>query len=134
MTRHLEVIGAMMLVIAAAHAFFPRLFDWRRELAQLSLINRQMMVVHSFFIALALVLMGLLCLTSGEELANTALGRKVALGLAIFWTVRLLIQLVGYSPRLWRGKPRETAAHVAFTIIWAYFSLVFWRIASGETA
>ena len=132
MPTHLDLIGAILIAIALAHAVFPRGFDWKEELARLSLMNRQMMQVHSFFIALALLLMGLLCLTSGEELRTTALGRRVSLGLGIFWTIRLLIQLFGYSPKLWRGKPRETAAHILATAVWTYFSAVFLAAAAGR--
>ncbi len=82
-----------MIVIALAHAIFPRYFAWKEELASLSLMNRQMMKIHSFFIALAVFLMGLLCVTSSTELIGTELGRKIALGLGVFWTVRLLAQL-----------------------------------------
>ena len=65
-------------VVALAHAIFPRYFDWKEELAQLSLMNRQMMKVHSFFIALTVFLMGLLCLSSSTELIGTDLGRRIA--------------------------------------------------------
>ena len=56
-----------------------------------------MMTVHTFFIALIVFLMGLLCLTSSNELIETNLGKKISLGLGIFWTVRLFIQFFGYS-------------------------------------
>jgi hypothetical protein len=56
-----------------------------------------MLYVHSFFIAFVVFLMGLLCLTSGTELATTVLGKRIALGLGIFWMTRLFFQLFGYS-------------------------------------
>lgn len=129
MALHVEIAGLAMVAIALAHAAFPRAFAWKEELARLSLINRQMMKVHSAFIALTLALAGLLCLTSADALVGTPLGRRVALGLGIFWTARLLTQLFVYSPRLWRGKPRETAIHVLFVAIWTYFGTVFLLVA-----
>ena len=83
------------------------------------------MYVHTFFIAFAVLLMGLLCLTSSRELASTTLGKRLALGLGIFWAARLCIQFVGYSSKLWRGKPFETTVHVLFAILWTYLSVVF---------
>ena len=56
--------------------------------------------------------MGLLCVTSADAMASTDLGRRASQGFAMFWGVRLLIQLFGYSPELWRGKRFETAARV----------------------
>jgi len=125
MQLQLEFIGGLLVVLALLHVGFARYFDWRREFAAVSLINRQMMYVHTFFIALAVLLMGLLCLTSATELVGTALGRRVSFGMGIFWLARLLIQFFGYSASLWRGKRFETIIHVLFSFLWAYLSAVF---------
>lgn len=113
------------MALALVHLIFPSYFDWGKELRPLSLINRQMMMVHTLFIALMVLLMGLLCLTSSYELVGTKLGQRIALGLGLFWIVRLLVQLFGYSPALWRGKRFETAVHVLFSLLWTYLSAVF---------
>lgn len=132
MQLQLELIGALLVALAGLHAGFARYFDWRREFAVVSLLNRQMMYVHTFFIALAVGLMGLLCLTSAAELVGTPLGRRVALGLGAFWLARLLIQFFGYSPTLWRGKRFETIIHVLFALLWAYVSAVFLLVGLGK--
>jgi hypothetical protein len=128
MYLHLKITGILLLTLAFIHFFFPRYFKWKEDLSNLVLINRQMMYVHTFFIALILLLTGLLCLTSTSELLQSKLGGKVALGLSVFWAFRLLIQFVGYSPLLWRGKRRETAAHIVFTVLWSYFTVVFFLV------
>ena len=63
MITQLRLIGFFLVVLALLHAGFFRYFGWRREFAVVSLINRQMMYVHTFFIALAVLLMGLLYLS-----------------------------------------------------------------------
>jgi hypothetical protein len=83
------------------------------------------MYVHTFFIGLIVLLMGVLCLTSSRELINTNLGKKITLGLGIFWLSRLIIQFFGYSSKLWKGKSFETTIHILFSLLWAYLSLVF---------
>ena len=125
METHLKATGVLLILLALIHVVFPKHFHWREELARLSLLNRQVMVVHTFFIALAVFLMGLLCLTSSAGLSGTPLGKRVALGLAVFWLARLLIQLFGYSSELWRGERFETAVHVVFSALWAYLTAVF---------
>lgn len=125
MEIHLKIIGILMIVLALIHGIFPKRFDWKTELRPLSLINRQVMYVHTFFIAVIVFLMGLLCLTSSQEIIETNLGKKIALGLGIFWFLRLLIQFFGYSSELWKGKTFETTIHVLFAILWAYFSAIF---------
>ena len=131
MIVQLKLIGFFLVVLALLHAAFARYFNWRAEFAAVSLINRQMMYVHTFFIALAVLLMGLLCLSSAPELVGTALGRRVALGCGVFWLARLLIQFFGYSPELWRGKRFETVVHVAFAGFWSYLSAVFLLVGLG---
>lgn len=126
MAIHLKIIGILLMALALLHFIFPRYFNWKNELPALSLINRQMMVVHTFFIALMVFLMGLLCLSSADELIETSLGKKVALGLAVFWSIRLFIQFFGYSADLWKGKTFETLVHILFSLLWAYLSIVFW--------
>lgn len=125
MVLQLKLTGFLLVVLALLHAAFARYFNWRTEFAAVSLINRQMMYVHTFFVAFVVLLMGVLCLTSAPELVGTPLGRRVALGCGVFWLARLLIQFFGYSPELWRGKRFETAVHVVFIGFWSYLSGLF---------
>lgn len=121
----LEITGGLLIGLALLHVFFPRYFRWREETSGCGLLTRQILHVHTFFIGLTVFLIGLLCLTSADELLHTALGRRITLGLAVFWGIRLLVQFFGYSPELWRGKPFETAMHILFSILWLYLTSVF---------
>ncbi len=114
MQIHLTIIGVLLIVLALIHIVFPKYFHWEKELKSLSLINRQMMTIHTFFVALAVFLMGLLCLTSSSELMATNFGKRISLGLGVFWTVRLFAQFFWYSSTLWKGKQFETLMHVFF--------------------
>ena len=84
MELHLKIAGALMILLALVHVIFPKYFDWENELKPLSLINRQLMYVHTFFVAFFLLLMGALCLYSSHEIVETGLGKIVALGFGIF--------------------------------------------------
>ena len=131
MILQLKLVGFFLVVLALLHAAFARYFNWRTEFAAVSLINRQMMYVHTFFIAFAVLLMGLLCLSSAAELVGTPLGRRVALGCGVFWLARLLIQFFGYSAELWRGKRFETSVHIVFIGFWTYLSALFLLVGLG---
>lgn len=122
---HITGIGILFIILALSHAFFPAYFKWRQDLAPISLINRQIMHVHMFFIALVVFLLGILCLTSAHELLHTRLGQKLSLGLGIFWGIRLFFQFFVYSPKLWRGKRFETTIHILFSLLWLYISAIF---------
>lgn len=86
------------------------------------------MYVHTFFIALVVLLMGLCCIYAAEDILQTRLGHLLALGCFIFWAIRLLFQFFVYSPALWRGKRFETTVHVLFSFLWGYFSVVFFLV------
>ncbi|MDO6490506.1 MULTISPECIES: hypothetical protein [unclassified Cellulophaga] len=128
MQIHLHIIGILLMTLALAHIFFPKYFNWRTELRPLALINRQMMTTHTFFIALTVFLMGLLCVTSATELIKTTLGNKLVLGLAVFWSIRLFFQFFVYSKNLWKGKKFETTIHIIFSGFWVYLSTIFFII------
>jgi hypothetical protein len=128
MEIQLKIIGALLILLALIHIIFPKYFHWEKELELLSLVNKQMMKVHTLFIALTLLLMGILCINSTTELIKTNLGKQISLGFGIFWGVRLFIQLFGYSTKLWRGKTFETTVHIIFTFLWTYLTWTFIKI------
>lgn len=125
---HLKIIGISLMLLACIHVGFPKKFNWSNELKHLSLINKQMMQTHTFFIALTVFLMGLLCFTKTILLIETELGKIVSLGLGIFWFIRLIFQLFVYSSKLWKGKTFETCMHILFTSLWIYLATIFFMI------
>jgi hypothetical protein len=125
MSIHLHIVGIILLLLAVLHVFFPRYFGWREELAPLSLLTRQIFYVHYLFISLTVGLMGVLTLSSSDELLATPIGRRILFGLGLFWLARLFCQFFVYSPSLWRGKRFETAIHLLFTALWIYLSATF---------
>lgn len=125
MIIHLYIIGILFTALSLMHVGFPRYFRWKEELASLSLLHRQMMQVHTAFIALTVLLMGVLCLTSADDMVATPIGRRICLLLGIFWALRLLVQLFVYRTALWRGKRFETSVHVVFSLLWSYAAATF---------
>lgn len=128
MELHLKIIGFLLIGVALIHLAFPFRFDWKKDLRQLALINRQMMYVHTFFIAMITLLMGVLCMLFSKELVNSELGRIVSAGLFIFWLLRLIFQFFVYSSELWKGKRFETVVHLFFSFLWGYFTIVFFIV------
>ena len=130
----LRVAGVVMLLLVPLNLFdVPRRFRWKEEMATLSLLNRQIFWVHSWFLCLMLAQMGLLALLYARPLLEPSpLARAVNGGLAFFWLVRLLMQWFVYSPDIWRGNQFFTAMHYVFTAIWilltAAFALAWGRV------
>jgi len=128
MEIHLKIIGFILILLSAIHIAFPGYFNWKKELQSVSLINSQMMYVHTFFIAFVVLLMGVLCIYCTDDLINTKLGRQLSFGLFLFWGLRLVFQFAVYSPKLWRKKLFETVAHILFSILWIYITIVFFLV------
>jgi len=131
MELQLKVTGVLLMLLAIVHSAFPQYFNWKKELRSLSLINNQMMYVHTFFVAIVVFLMGLLCAFCAEDIVHTKLGKQLAMGMCIFWGLRLVFQFFVYSPKLWRGKRFETVMHILFSILWTYLTLIFLLICLG---
>jgi hypothetical protein len=122
---HLKIIGWLLMLLSLLHVFVPGYLNWKKDLAPISLMNRQMMMTHMIFIAITVFSIGLLCVSSTEDLLSTPLGTKLCLGLALFWGLRLVFQFFGYSAELWRGKKFETFIHVMAVGFWVYMTVVF---------
>jgi hypothetical protein len=127
----LRVAGVLLLALAAIHPFMPARFHWKEELARISLLNRQIFLVHVFFIGLVLVMMGSLSALAPELLvARGPLAQLVAGAFAVFWFARLVTQWFVYDRSLWRGQSFNTAVHWLFTFLWIYltatYGYVFW--------
>ena len=128
MRINLQIIGWVLILLGIIHLLFPKYFKWRSEMNSISLINRQIMYVHTLFIGLMIFLMGILCLIGSKELIETRFGNIISLGFFIFWGVRLLVQFFGYSSKLWKGKPFETFIHWTFAVLFSYLTTVFFII------
>jgi hypothetical protein len=129
---HLRIAGALLLLLAAAHFLFPQQLGWKEDLAKLTLLNRQIFLVHVGFIMLILVLFGALAFFfAGDLVAPSRLAEAVLAGLTIFWGLRFLTQQFIYDRSLWRGNRRNTILHILASLLWTYLTIVFgwgwWR-------
>jgi hypothetical protein len=130
---NLRIAGACMAALVVFNLFVPQYLGWRRELARVSLVNRQIFEVHAFFLVLTLAMFAVLLLTASDALLEpTRLSRLVLGGLTTFWAIRMLAQWFYYSPNTWRGNRLHTVLHVAFSALWIYVTVVFgsafWRV------
>jgi len=118
---HLQIAGVLLLLLSAAHGGFSRYFGWKQELGKLTLLTRQIFLVHSFFIALVVALMGGLSLFCADALLTPGpLSRAVLAGIFVFWLFRLVFQWFVYDAAIWRGRPFYTFMHCSFSVFWIY--------------
>jgi len=122
---HLRSVGVLMALLVAVNLCVPKQLHWREELSRVSLVNRQIFQAHTVFIVLLVALTSALLLTCAEALLEpTRLSRAVLIGLTGFWGLRMLMQWLFYSPRVWRGNRFYTALHAVFSLGWIYVTAV----------
>jgi hypothetical protein len=122
----LRLVGALLLGVAALGVAVHRHFRWGVEIQQLTLLTRQVFLIHSAFVTVVLVMLGAMLLTVAPALlAPGPLPRAVLIGLVVMWSARLLAQWFFYDPILWRGDPFRTFMHVLFSVLYAYFVATF---------
>ena len=122
----LRVAGAGLILLAGLHVPIGRHLKWREEGARLSAVNASIFRVHTFFICVVLVMMGLPCLMEPSVfLERSGAGAWLAWSFSVFWTIRLFFQWFVYPRDLWRGKRMETIVHAGFTIVWLWLALLF---------
>ena len=115
----LRVAGAGMILLALAHVPMSRTLQWRREAALMSDASAAVFHVHTLFVCAVLVLMGLPALLSPQIFIEPTLaGSWLSWSFTAFWALRLFAQWFVFPSALWRGRQRETAIHVLFTVVW----------------
>lgn len=122
----LRVAGTGLILLACLHVPIGRHLKWREDAARLSAVNTAIFRVHTFFICVVLVMMGLPCLLEPSVLLEKSrAGAWMAWSFAAFWTVRLFFQWFVFPWELWRGKRMETIVHGCFTILWTSLAALF---------
>ena len=126
LTLLLRIAGAGLLLLAILHLPIGKHLKWSEDAKKLSPMNASVFHVHTFFICLVLVMMGLPSLLEPQIfLEKSRAGSWLAWSISGFWAIRLYFQWFVYRADLWRGKRMETAIHYGFTMIWTALAVTF---------
>jgi hypothetical protein len=125
----LWVAGAVQLVIIAANFVLPKKLRCRENLTRVSPMIRTVFVVHWIYIVLVLGIFSSLCFWFAPELAGASrLGRYLSAVIAVFWLLRVPIQLFFYDSEIRR---KNRFGDVIFLIFFSYLGVVFAVAALG---
>jgi len=106
--------GVVQLTIAAANLEVARKLDYRGNLARLAPMVGQVFLVHAVYIVLLILWFSALCLIFAARLANgDSLARFLTGGLAAFWGLRAIIQLVFYDKTVRKDHRLQDVAFLA---------------------
>ena len=85
--------GIFNLGFAVFHLFFWRLFNWRKDLASLTPVNRSVMQILNLCLTFLLLVMAYVSLFLRREMLSTGLGKVLLIAFALFWFLRMLEQV-----------------------------------------
>jgi hypothetical protein len=121
--------GAVQLLILSANFFLPKKLSCRENLARVSPMIREIFIVHWVYIVLVLGIFTSLSFWFAPELAGASrLGQYLSAVIAVFWLLRVPIQLFFYDSELRR---LNRFGDVAFLIAFSYLGVVFSVAALG---
>lgn len=91
----IRIAGYAQLCVLVASALVPSRLDWHNILAPLPRLVRQLFWVYGGYVVLSIISLGLVCIVNAEELAGgSLLARSVCVYGALFWGIRLALQVV----------------------------------------
>ena len=122
----IQLGGLVHFAILVASALTPGVLEWRKHLAVLPPLLRQLFWVYGSFIVLVIVSFGTISLAHASTLASgEPLARSICAVIAIFWAARLTVQWFVFdatpfltSALLKVGYHTLTVAFVALTMIY----------------
>jgi hypothetical protein len=121
--------GAVQLVIIAANFVLPKKLRCRENLARVSPMIREVFIVHWVYIVLVLGIFTSLSFWFAPELAGaTRLGRFLSAVIAVFWLLRVPIQIFLYDPEL---RKQNRMGDLIFLLAFSYLGVVFSVAALG---
>jgi len=121
--------GAVQVVILGANFVLPRKLSCRENLERVSPMIRTVFIVHWVYIVLVLGIFASLCFWFAPELAGaTRLGHFLSSVIAVFWLVRVPIQLFFYDREIRR---QNRFGDVVFLLAFSYLGVLFAVAALG---
>jgi hypothetical protein len=117
--------GLIQISVLVASTLVPLRLDWKSQLAPLPKLIRQLFWVYGGYVVLAILGLGVLVVVNATALAaGSVLARSICGYLALFWGIRLALQLVlDVRPFLtawwlWAGEAILTLIFVFLTAVY----------------
>lgn len=123
----LRIVAVAQIALALLSLNLARILQWKPDIERMPLLVREVFEIHSWFIALTLVIWGVLTWHFAPEfaLAPYELARWLCAMIGVFWGVRCILQWTHYSASHWRGNTRRTVIHWMLTFGYAAWAAVY---------
>jgi hypothetical protein len=123
----LWIAGFIQLGIVCANFYLPGKLQYRKRLAGVAPIIRQVFFVHASYVAAIVLLFVLLTLGFPHDLASgRGLGRFLAAAMCLFWLLRVPLQMFYYDAEVRRANRAGDLAMM--------FAVLFLTVTYGAAA
>ncbi len=119
--------GVGQLLVLVASALVPVQLEWKKELAGLPKLVRQLFWVYGGYVVLSIIALGVMSVVNAKEIAGgSLLARSFCLYVAVFWGVRLGLQWVfdakPFLTKWWlkAGYHTLTVMFLCFVVVYGY--------------
>jgi alginate O-acetyltransferase complex protein AlgI len=115
------------LIVPIASFQVPARLGWKQDIAKLTRFNQKIFWVYGFYILLSIVSFAVLTWRLHDEfLAGELAARWIAGFIAIFWSVRVLVDIFWYDHRDWPPGNALLAGHALVTSLFCTLAAVYW--------
>ena len=130
-------LSAALYAAAAGHVLtlaasiqVPVRLHWKEDIVKLQRFNQKIFWVYSFYIVLSIVSFAVLtCRLHDSFLAGSLAARWLAGFIAVFWTVRVLVDIFWYDSRDWPAGNALVAGHALVTSLFCALATIYWTAA-----
>jgi hypothetical protein len=120
-------IGHFCILFASFQV--PARLGWKEDLAQLTNFNRKLMWVYGGTTLLTIVAFGSLTLFLHHEfLAGDRSALALAAFIAIFWTLRILVDFVYFEHSDWPTGVQFVVGHFLLTTLFVALASTYWAV------
>jgi hypothetical protein len=89
--------GFFNLAFAVFHLFFRRLFEWKKDLASLTFVNRAVMQILNLCLTFMFIVIAYVSFLHRQELMNTDMGMTLLIAFSLFWFFRMILQIIFFG-------------------------------------
>lgn len=114
------------MFLSAGSLAIPFVLDWRKEIAPLPPLFRQLFWTYAGYILGIHVFFGLISiLAPGELIAGSTLSISLCVFIALYWLVRLIIQFAVFEVSEHRKTKWHVLGEVGLVGLFVFFTVVY---------
>jgi hypothetical protein len=123
----LLLAAILQFAIAILNLGLNRIMGWKEDLDRMPLLIREVHQVHAWFISVTLAIFATITWRFAGDFASgtNPICRWLAMGIGLFWALRVVLQVAYYSSSHWRGKAGRTAIHISLLLIYGEFAAAY---------